>query len=301
MAGILDDPVDDSPEPAPDYTSPATPVDDKSRYERRDFNQARRPSDSTVKRTKVTFAEDDEPLRCRAMSKQNNRRCKQHVVKGKRVCHYHGGHNPGGPIKHGRYSKAMGRFREAYEDSKNDPSLMDLRETMALLDVVVKRSAEWAADNDTPEFRTRALSLFERVRSVEGTEEYDERMDELGAHLEAGGNESAALEHLAVATERLSKRQERAWGIRLDAAQAVNARDLVVLLGQFADIVLQEAPKIAASRIIQRIDVEIMGRGAAAIGLETGSPTGGSVQKLCERPGGVYDGGSGVGAVGEAG
>jgi hypothetical protein len=298
MAGILDDPADDPPEPVPDYTSPNTPVDDGTRYEKRDFAQTRRPNDD--KRTKVTYAEDDEPFRCRAMSKQNDRRCKQHVVKGKRVCHYHGGHNPGGPIKHGRYSKTMGRFREAYEDSKNDPSLLDLRETMALLDVVVKRSAEWAAENDTPEFRSRALSLFEHVRAVEGTEEYDERMDALGAHLEAGGCESSALENLAVAAERLSKRQERAWGIRLDAAQAVNARDLVVLLGQFADIVLQEAPKIAAARIVQRIDIEIMGTGAAAIGLETGSPTGGSVQGLRERPGGVYDGHPGVDPVDEA-
>ena len=91
----------------------------------------------------VTFEDDGEPLRCRAKSKQHGGRCKKTKVPGRTVCRYHGG-NAGRPIVHGRRSKALGRFREAYNEARDDPGLMDLRDTMALLDIVVQRALKRA-------------------------------------------------------------------------------------------------------------------------------------------------------------
>jgi hypothetical protein len=148
---------------------------------------------------------------------------------------------------------------------------MDLRETMALLDVAVQKSVERATAKDTPEFRRRASELFVKARSSGDPQEASRHLSELGELLKAGVADDVALEHLSKAAERLARRQEKAWSIKLDAAQAINARDLVAVLARFADIVLTEAPRDAASRIIRRIDGEVLGSGPAAIGLSSGS------------------------------
>ncbi len=165
---------------------------------------------------------------------------------------------------HGRYSKALGRFRGAYQEAIMDPSLTDLRETMALLDVVVQKAAERAADNDAPEFRKQAVKLYEELSWASEGQERESVMTRLGEHLRTGIEEDKALESLAHSAERLAKRQERSWDIKLSAANAINARDLVAVLTKFADIVLEEAPKDVAGRIIHRIDGEVVGSGPAA-------------------------------------
>ena len=176
-------------------------------------------------------------------------------------------------MKHGRYSKSLGKFREAYEEARRDPSLLDLRETLALLDVVLQKAVARASDGDTPEFRKKARELCEVVEASIGAEDCEEHVAKLAEYLDRGVEETRALEQLSTAAERLSRRQEKAWKIRLDAASAINARDLVAVLSRFADIVLEEVPKLDAARVIKRIDREVLGTGPAAVGLEAGHPT----------------------------
>tara|TARA_Y100000310_G_scaffold336739_1_gene422131 strand:- start:40872 stop:41417 length:546 start_codon:yes stop_codon:yes gene_type:complete len=178
----------------------------------------------------------------------------------------------GTPPKHGRYSKALGRLRDAYELSRNDPSLLDLRETLALLDLVVQKAIARVADSDTPGFRKQVRELLGAVEVSVGEPDHAEQLGRLRELVERGAREDSALEALARAAERLSRRQEKAWSIRLDAANAINARDLVAVLARFADIVLDESDKDAAGRIIRRIDGEILGTGPAATGLQAGHP-----------------------------
>ncbi|MEO2161504.1 MAG: hypothetical protein ABGY29_03165 [bacterium] len=223
-----------------------------------------------ARKSQCTFSPGDEPHRCCAKSKTTQQRCKLRVVPGRRVCRFHGGLGGSYP-KTGRYSEGLGRFREAYQAARNDPNLMDLRETMALLDVAVQKSVERATAKDTPEFRRRASELFVKARSSGDPQEASRHLSELGELLMAGVADDVALEHLSKAAERLARRQEKAWSIKLDAAQAINARDLVAVLARFADIVLTEAPRDAAARIIRRIDGEVLGSGPAAIGLSSGS------------------------------
>jgi len=223
-----------------------------------------------VAKSKTTYEPGDEPNRCCAKSKSTGERCKRPVVAGRRVCRYHGGNSPGGQIKHGRYAKGLGRFRHAYEEALNDPSLLDLRETIALLDITVQKAVERAADCDSPQFRAMALELYEKAMRNLGTDEGAQSLNELGDLLERGVAEDGALDELAKAAERLGRRQEKAWSIKLDAATALNARDLVAVMARWADIVLDECDKDAATRIIHRVDAEVLGRGAAAVGLQIG-------------------------------
>ena len=218
------------------------------------------------KGSKATFEPGDEPWRCCAKSKQSGKRCGQRAVPGRYVCRFHGG-NAGRPPINGRYSKSLGKFREAYEEARQDPSLMDLRETLALMDLGVQKAVSRAAEADTPEFRERALALLEAVEASQGQEDGPRHLEALREHLERGVMEDKALEELAKSAERLAKRQEKAWSIKLDAANAINARDLVAVLARFADIVISEADKDAAGRIVRRIDTEVLGTGPAAVGL----------------------------------
>jgi hypothetical protein len=186
------------------------------------------------------------------------------------VCRYHGGNSPGGKIKHGRYAQGLGRFREAYQMALNDPSLLDLRETIALLDVTVQKAVERAASCDSPQFRASAFELYEKAMQGLGSEEGAQALNELGDLLEKGVSEDGALDELAKAAERLGRRQEKAWQIKLDAATAINARDLVAVMARWADIVLDECPKDVAGRIIRRVDAEVLGAGPAAVGIQIG-------------------------------
>ena len=217
----------------------------------------------------TTFEPGDEPNRCCAKSKSTQKRCGRSVVPGRRVCRYHGGLG-GGTVKHGRYAKGLGRFREAYQSALNDPSLLDLRETIALLDVTVQKAVERAASCDSPQFRTAALELYEKAMRSLGSEDGVQALNELGELLTKGVAEDGALDELAKAAERLGRRQEKAWSIKLDAATAINARDLVAVMARWADVVLDECPKDVATRIIRRIDAEVLGSGPTAVGIQIG-------------------------------
>tara|TARA_R110002020_G_scaffold72355_4_gene186302 strand:+ start:697 stop:1377 length:681 start_codon:yes stop_codon:yes gene_type:complete len=225
---------------------------------------ARKPS--------TTYEPGDEPFRCCAKSKQSGNRCKQKVVAGRRVCRYHGGLG-GRPPTHGRYSKGLGRFQEAYQENLNDPNLLDLRESLALLDICVRRAVERTGDFDTPNFRKECLELFDAARSADSPDEATAALGALGKLLRDGKAEDEAFEQMSKAAEKMSRRQEKAWSIRLDAATAINARDLTAVLARFADIVLEESPKDVAGRIIRRIDGEILGPSSASVGLEVGDAT----------------------------
>lgn len=171
----------------------------------------------------------------------------------------HGGLG-GRPMTHGRRSAALGRFQQVYQEGVDDPdALIDLSDTLALLDVNVQRCAERATESDTPEFRKRALELYREAQQATDPADAAKALRDLGALLKQGVAEDSAFTQLAKAAEQLAKRREAAWSVKLSAAQAINARDLTAIFGRLADIILEEAPNEGATRIIQRIDAEIMG------------------------------------------
>jgi hypothetical protein len=155
----------------------------------------------------------------------------------------------------------------------DDPHLLDLRDTLAVLDVAMQKAAEHFVDKDTPELRQRALELLIQARHEPEESKRVSYLDALESLLRQGAQESQALENLAKAAERLARRKEKAWGIKLDAAVALNARDMIAVLARLTTFIMEEAPRDAAGRIIRRIDQEIMGSGPAAVGLDTGEPT----------------------------
>lgn len=161
-------------------------------------------------------------------------------------------------MTNGRYSGAIPKFRKLMEESLKNPKLWELQEHLAVLDAAAKHAADRMDELDTPDFRVNMVRLLKRANS-DDEEESDRGLAAATALADRGANEDRAIEAFVSATERLAKRLERAWSIKLDAAQALNARDMVALLARMVDIIVRETndPEIS-TRVVTRIDQEIM-------------------------------------------
>ena len=163
-----------------------------------------------------------------------------------------------------------GRDGRTARKPRPSPPRRARREPRARLDGGGQRAAARAGTGDSPDFRRQALELLDAAVGSSDPATSARKLTDLGALLREGVESDQALEALADAAERLARRQEKAWGIKLDAAQAINARELVAVLSLFADVVLQEAPADVAARIVRRIDTDVLGTGSPAARIAAG-------------------------------
>jgi hypothetical protein len=190
--------------------------------------------------------------------------CHKFPVSPNGRCMLHGGRNTGHHrLKHGRYSKALSSstLSAAYRAAVNDRSLLDLTEPIALLEACLQRTSERVGELDTPEFRQRALGLYEEARDASARGDADsfrQHMGELGRLLREGVQEDSALDDLANNAERLSKRLEAAWQIKLQRKQVLHITQVGALMARVLEIVKQEATGDTVHQIVQRMETEIM-------------------------------------------
>lgn len=188
--------------------------------------------------------------------RRNGTPCGKWACKGKRRCRLHGGVGDGGPIKHGRYSKHLGRIREAYQAALEDRTLLDLREPIAALDAIVRRLAERVEEHDTPGFRARLLELL--AESSSGSEE-EQRAARAALYdtIQRGATEDEALRELRESLSELAKRIEGAWKVKLDKKHALGAAETRVLVARFLDLVAAETSMDVARRVGARLRGEL--------------------------------------------
>lgn len=198
--------------------------------------------------------------RCTATSKKRQARCKNPAIGQRNVCRFHGG-TSGAPLKTGRYSKAMTEMRESYESALQDPGLDDLREPLALLHVAVEKCVARAETGDSPEFRTRARSLYRSAREALAAGDGAEAgrvMTELGRHLDVGVQHDRAIARMVETVVAFGQRVEKSWDIRLAKKQAINARDLLAVMKRFLDVVMTEAGGLVARKVAESMRREIL-------------------------------------------
>lgn len=174
-------------------------------------------------------------------------------------CRLHGGRAGRPPIS-GRWARSLGRFGDSYLAAKEDPELLDLSRSLAILDMVVERAARRIEERDTPAFRRRLGELFEEMSTLlrEGeASKAQEVMAELGRLIRDGGSEEDAFSELSRAAERLSRRAEKAWDLKLSRKHSVAADDLARILGQFLDFIRLEGTEEIAVAVEQRMKLEM--------------------------------------------
>lgn len=198
-----------------------------------------------------------EAATCHARSKQSGERCRRSPVPGRRVCHYHGGApGSGRPPTHGRYSRSLGKAAALYEAALEDARLFDLREPLAVLDALVQRQLELLAARDCGDWRAEVLEAARGVAAevAAGSPGAAEKAAELVALAERGAAESASLGEVAVAVDRLCRRLEGAWAVRLARQQACSREEVVAALARLLVIVREEAGDEVALRVHRRLE-----------------------------------------------
>lgn len=173
----------------------------------------------------------------------------------------HGGApGSGRKIVHGRYSKALksATLSKAYRNAIKDESLLDLQEPIALIEACLQRTGARVAQADTPDFRKRALDLYQRMRDSEDADKRVELMRQLGALLRDGVQEDRAISELSIQAERLAKRIEAVWQIRMLRRQNLNMQQVGVLIARVLEIVKEECPPAIAQNVVERMEVQVL-------------------------------------------
>lgn len=212
-----------------------------------------------------TEEDDDQPLgyrQCKALARGGRAydepwdRCKGAAMVGSNVCMKHGG-RPYARIKTGKFSKAMGPLRKAYQEALGDPSLLSMRDVTAALHAIVERQMQRAQDLDTPEFRKHVLDLMEQIQfavAADDTESFRKLMTELRALVKRGVDEDSALRTMTNGLHRLAERLEAHWKIKLAKQHAINETDFKAMLKQMIDIVFEEAGADLGAKVLGRVD-----------------------------------------------
>lgn len=198
-----------------------------------------------------------DPSRCKARNRAG-KQCGRRPSIGKRVCHMHGA-NGGRPIVHGRRSKLFRSLRERYDEAMADEKLLDMREDIAVLDVVLSEVAQDVEDGAPRQLWSEALKDLREAFSAKNSAARVVALKRLEDRLVGGERRGRALEALAKAAERRSERVEAAWYVKLQAAQAINARDLVAIFERIADTLVEEVGAEKAGKVMNRLDSQVLG------------------------------------------
>lgn len=205
---------------------------------------------------------EPKPGRCGAqLRKKPGQYCGRRPARGRSRCKLHGGAKGSGhPIQHGRRSKYIGHLlAEGYRDAIGSPRLLNLRETVAVQDAIVQRCLARLNESDTPDFRTRALALYNRhVNPSDGDDGDDANaLARLGELLEAGCTEDRALRDVAEQNARLHDQIVEAWKIKLNKAQVMNSTDLASVFAWFVDMLIRTTAASPEVRAVQLLEIEL--------------------------------------------
>lgn len=165
-------------------------------------------------------------------------------------------------MKHGRYSKALlgSKWGAIYDEAIAAQNLLDLREPIAILEAMVQGAAQRTKELDTPEFRKDALELYRVWRNSSDIAQSEAACKQLGELLDRGADSDQAFSKVADHAERLAKRLEEAWKIKLQKRSAISAADLQVLFALWLDILREETSVEIATRVGQRVRLELARR-----------------------------------------
>lgn len=179
-------------------------------------------------------------------------------------------------------------MRAVYDESLNDPNLLNIRESLALLNVVVSRTIEQTEELDTPDFRNQAIKAFRAARKAHRREdavEFEEKFRELGALLKRGDAEHNALMAMCRAVKTQADTILRVWETRLKQAQVINERDLSAIFMRLHDVIIDHSPQDVSKKLLSEMERLIL----IPMGASKGQTGDGYVDMPCPSGSGVRE------------
>jgi len=160
-------------------------------------------------------------------------------------------------------------MRDVYEQSRSDPTLLDIRESLALLDVIVHKAVERSEALDTDEFRKTAYSMWRMMRKClsEGNDEGAEiARHELGEYLKRGASEGSAMMDLLTSVKAQAEVTLKVWDIRLKKQQVINEQDLSIAFMRILDLAYDVLPQEHAAAFADAFETKILIPSGASMG-----------------------------------
>jgi hypothetical protein len=224
-------------------------------------------------------------MRCKAKSKRSGEQCKKDAVRGREVCHIHGGKSLVGinspTFKHGRFSKSIpARLSESYHEVLADPNKLALDNELAVL---VARNEELLAALDSE----GSARLFKRLRDTmsamdrasrdartareRGNQEAENRhsqkqaelLNELRRMILRGASEVERWDELRTNMDAQRKLAESERKRLVEAHQVATVEEIMALMGALLAIIKKHVPDPATQRAIgYDMDALVNGLGA---------------------------------------
>lgn len=184
---------------------------------------------------------------CTATVRKTGQRCRRRAVTGYPVCQVHGAGSPkkgrpgGRPIETGLHSnKLPERMREKFLEARSDPELLNLRDSLALLD---SRLEDILIRVDTGESGAawtnvrKAMDAFLKEFYDDEGKHVNERLDDLKDAIQKGLEDYAIWSEVINLLEQRRKIVESEQKRLVAMQQVITISDAMVLMTALANIV----------------------------------------------------------------
>ncbi len=163
------------------------------------------------------------------------------------ACRVHGG-KAGAPIRTGRYSRVLKKMRGAFERARADEDLVDARQDLAAMDVLIEQLFERMEELDSPAWRQKLLETSRALRAAlrAGNQTLGlATMRRLCDQIENGASIDQIAGDLIANLERRANRAVRIGELELKRAEKVTVDELTAVLREFLGILERSLePKI---------------------------------------------------------
>ena len=184
---------------------------------------------------------------CTAKSKRSGERCKNNAMKGKTVCHIHGGKSLSGPaspsFKTGRYSKFLpSRLADRYQEARTDDELLSLREEIALLDARMADLLGQVSTGEAGEHWRKLNDLYQfilRAGRSKDTEGLNTGMARMGTVLREAKDSYETWDEVGKLLEQRRRLVESERRRYVEMQQVITADRAMLLISALVDIVRQ--------------------------------------------------------------
>lgn len=182
---------------------------------------------------------------CTATSKRSGERCKGRAVNGSEVCYMHGGKTPKGAasphFKTGKYSKALPqRMIAAYEAAASDPELLDLKQSVALIDARLLDLLSRVDSGESGVLWAETIKAFRALRKAYRGGDHIEVMKAFASMdtvIDSVMQDYAAWGEIKHLLDDRRKHVETQANVELKGERAVSANELMTFMGAVLNLI----------------------------------------------------------------
>jgi hypothetical protein len=151
-------------------------------------------------------------------------------------CRVHGGASLGGPLKTGRYSRVLKRWKRPFERALADQELLDSKRELAMMDTQIERLVARAEKHDSPTWRAELAGIaYELNQALRDKRQVDvgRLLKELTEAIDRGAKADVVRRDLMYELERRTRCSAKLNEIDLRREQQITERDLTAAMGAF--------------------------------------------------------------------